>query len=55
MIASMLPAQEIYADFENEGETIMAGVLTILSFMAVAMRTASFKQYTERAFAILSN
>lgn len=42
MIASMLPAQEIYADFEN-----MAGALTILSFLAAAMRTAQFKQYTE--------
>lgn len=47
MIASMLPAQEIYAGAENDSPMIMSGVLTMLSFMMVSMRTSPFKQYTE--------
>lgn len=47
MIASMLPAQEIYAGAEKDSPLLMSGVLTMLSFMMVSMRTAPFKQYTE--------
>lgn len=47
MIASMLPAQELYVDVKEDGIDIMAGALTMFSFMAVAMRTSRFRQYTE--------
>lgn len=47
MIACMIPAQDVYAGAEKDGFMVMSGVLVMLSFILVSMRTSPYKQYTE--------